>query len=176
LAEHVHSQVKSMDFYEVIRNRRSVRNFKSTPVAPAVLERIWEAVQLAPSACNLQPWRFLLIKSPQMRARLKGILSDWAFTAPLIVAAVGNRREAWKRDGESIHSVDVAIATEHLILAATAEGLGACWVCAFDRNAAQAALGLSSEWEAVAMIPLGYPDDSSPRNPRKSIAEIIREI
>ncbi len=165
-----------MDFYEVVKNRRSIRNFKPAPIPPAVLGRVWAAVQLAPSACNLQPWRFLLVNSPQMRARLKGILSDWVFTAPLIVAALGNRWHAWKRDGESIHPIDVAIATEHLVLAATAEGLGACWICAFDRNAVQAALGFGSEWEAVAMIPLGYPDDPTPPNPRKPLAEIIYEV
>ncbi len=165
-----------MDFYEVVKQRRSIRNFKPTPIAAEVLGRIWTAVQLAPSACNLQPWRFLMIRSVQTRARLQGLLSEWVFTAPLIVAAVGNRWHAWKRDGESIHAVDVAIATEHLVLAATSEGLGTCWICAFDRSAVHSALGLSQEWEPVAIIPLGYPDDPTPPNPRKPIDEIVYEI
>jgi nitroreductase len=165
-----------MNFYEVIHARRSVRNFHSTPINPEKLTRIWEAVRLAPSACNLQPWRFLVVKSDVMRAKISRILQPWALTAPLLVVALGNRKTAWRRDGQSYHEVDVAIAMEHLVLAAAAEGLGSCWICAFDREAMHRALALEPEWDAVAVTPLGMPDDSSPRTIRKPLSDILKEV
>ncbi len=165
-----------MNLYEAINHRRSVRQYKSKPIEPDKLDRLWEAVRLAPSACNLQPWKFLVLNSPAMRKTVRPILQDWTTKAPLLVIALGNRNLAWRRDGESIHAVDVAIAMEHLILAATAEGLGTCWICAFDRRALSQALQLEPEWDPVAVTPLGYPDDPSPRTPRKAASEIVKEL
>lgn len=165
-----------MDLYEAIAARRSVRKYRPTPVPDDKLARIWEAVRQAPSACNLQPWRFLVLKSPTRRDKIKAILQEWVFTAPLIVVALGNREAAWRRDGQSYHEVDVAIATEHLCLAAAAEGLGTCWICAFDRRAMKWALSLEPEWDPVAVTPLGFPDDPAPRTLRKSIKELVREL
>jgi nitroreductase len=167
---------EAMNIYDSIKTRRSVRQYQGTPVPPEKLKRIWEAVRWAPSACNLQPWCFLLIKSPAMRERTRRVLQDWVVTAPLVVVALGNREKAWRRDGVSIHAVDVAIAMEHLVLAAAAEGLGTCWICAYHRQALQDALGIAPEWEAVAVTPLGYADDPSPRTDRKPLADIVREI
>ena len=165
-----------MNLFDAIKNRRSVRQYQSTPVPQEKQDRIWEAVRWAPSACNIQPWHFLIIKNPEIRNRLKGIFQDWIFTAPILIVGLGNRNLAWKRDGESIHAVDVAIAMEHLALAAAAEGLGTCWVCAFNRKALQTALNIGVEWDPVVVTPLGYPDDPRPRSERKSIKEIIQEI
>jgi nitroreductase len=89
---------------------------------------------------------------------------------------LGNRKSGWRRDGQSYHEVDVAIAVEHLVLAAAVEGLGTCWICAFDREAMHRALGLDADWDPVAVTPLGYADDLSPRTPRKAVSEIVREI
>jgi nitroreductase len=165
-----------MNLYETIRSRRSVRNYKSTPIKPETLGRIWEAVRWAPSACNLQPWRFLIVKANEGRDALRPIFHQWVFTAPLIVVALGNRQTAWQRDGESVHAIDVAIAFEHLVLAAAAEGLGTCWICAFNRRALSYALNLDPEWDPVAVTPIGYPNDPSPPTTRKELAEILTEI
>ena len=166
-----------MNIYEAIQIRRSVRNYAPTPIPAEVLARVWEAVRLAPSACNIQPWLFLIVKSEEKKALLQPALrQDWAFTAPLLVVGLGNKRTAWQRDGESIHPIDVAIATEHLVLAAAAEGLGTCWICAFDRQAFTRALELEPEWEPVAVTPLGYPDDPSLRTPRKAVSDLVKEI
>ena len=97
--------------------------------------------------------------------------------APELIIALGNGKTAWQRDGESIHCVDVAIAFEHLVLAATAEGLGTCWICAFDRDNVSQALALSPEWEPVAITPIGYAADGTPvRSERKPLKEIVKEI
>jgi nitroreductase len=165
-----------MDFYETVARRRSVRVYLRDPIPQDKLNRIWEAVRLAPSACNLQPWRFLVVKTPAMRTRITPVFQDWVMRAPLQVIALGNRRTAWQRDGESIHPIDVAIAVEHLALAAAAEGLGTCWICAFDRGALRRALALDPDWDPVAVTPIGYPDDPNPRTTRKGISEIFQEI
>jgi nitroreductase len=165
-----------MDFYEAVKTRRSVRLYTSVPVPQEKLDRIWAAVRWAPSACNLQPWRFLVLKSSETKAKLKGLLQDWAFTAPLLVVGLGNRKTAWARDGESIHAVDVTIATEHLVLAAAAEGLGTCWICAFDRMALHRTLGLSPDWDPVVITPLGYPNDPAQRTDRKELSEIMQVL
>lgn len=166
----------SMQFYDVVRARRSVRNFRASPVEPEKLERIFQAVQLAPSACNLQPYRFLVVRSGSLRERLGSVLQAWVFTAPVLVVALGHRLTAWHRDGQSIHPIDVAIAVEHLVLAATAEGLGTCWICAFDRTALVHALDLDSTWDPVAVVPIGYPDDPNPQPAHKPIGELFQEI
>ena len=166
-----------MDLYEAIRTRRSVRRYAPAPVPRETLDRVFEAVRLAPSACNIQPWLFLLAGPGEKREALKkAVRQDWAFTAPWIVVGLGNSQAAWQRDGKSIHEVDVAIATEHLALAAAAEGLGTCWICAFNRKAVHQALGLPPEWEPVVITPLGYPDDPAPRTQRKPLEQIVREI
>ena len=165
-----------MDFYEAVRTRRSVRKYKPIPVEKEKMDRIFEAVRQAPSACNMQPWRFLRVKSPAMRLKLEPILQPWAVNAPELIIALGNRKTAWQRDGDSVHAIDVAIAFEHLVLAAAAEGLGSCWICAFNRNKASLALQLPPEWEPVAITPLGYADESTEQPERKTLKAIVNEI
>lgn len=165
-----------MDLYEAIKTRRSVRKYKNIPIQPDKLHRIWEAARWAPSACNLQPWKFLVISSKRNRERLRGIIQDWALEAPVLVIALGNKELAWRRDNQSVHQIDVAIAVEHIVLAATAEGLGSCWICAYDRARLSKALNIPQEWEPVAVVPLGYSDDNSPRSARKEIPEIVEII
>lgn len=177
-----------MELHDVIRTRRSIREFRSTPVEQEKLDRIWEAVRMAPSACNIQPWKFLLVQSDTVRARIETVLKagrdgqgkmrmPWVMQAPLIVVALGDRDKAWKRfDGTSAHIIDVSIAVEHLVLAAHAEGLGTCWVCAFDQTALHQALKLEPEWDPVALTPLGYPAKFPSEITRKTASEIVQVI
>ncbi|MGC8887930.1 MAG: nitroreductase family protein [Verrucomicrobiia bacterium] len=165
-----------MNLYEAIKTRRSVRKYKNLPMQPDKLRRIWEAARLAPSACNLQPWKFLVVSSKENKEKLRGIIQEWALEAPIVVVALGNKKVAWSRDGESVHQIDVAIAVEHIVLAATAEGLGSCWICAYDRSRLSKALNIPSDWEPVAVIPIGYSDDNSPKSSRKEINEIVEII
>ena len=176
-----------MEFYEVINARRSIRKFKPTPVEQEKLDRIWETIRIAPSACNYQPWRFLIVKSDEMREKVdealklgrdgKGKMSmAWAMNAPLIIIGLGNKVEAWKRfDGSPSHVIDVTIAMEHLVLAAANEGLGTCWICAFDQDAMHKALELDENWEAVVLTPLGYPDEEPKEKERKPVPGFVEE-
>jgi len=166
-----------MDFYEVLRTRRSIRKYKRAPVEEEKLERILEAVRIAPSAANFQPWHFIVVKDESVKHALKEAYGrEWFTAAPVIVCACGEPAKAWvRRDGKSYVDVDVSIAFEHLILAAAAEGLGTCWIGAFDPAAVRKALGLPEGIEPIAMTPLGYPDEAPRPFSRKSRDEIVRQ-
>lgn len=167
-----------MEFYDVLRQRRSIRAYNADGIPEAALERIFDAVGLAPSACNNQPTRFLFVSDPEVRGRLcECYPRDWLATAPMLVVALGNRDKAWRRfNGQSSHAIDVAIALEHLVLAAAAEGLGTCWICAFDQEQARQLLCLPDCWEVVAMTPLGWPADEPPPQTRRPFNEIIERL
>lgn len=165
-----------MDFYEVLLNRRSIRGYAPDLIPDEVLRRVLDAARIAPSACNLQPWKFLVLTSQARRALACTCYprAPWLAQAPVIVVALGNRGKAWKRlSGQSAHTIDVSIAMEHLVLAAAAEGLGTCWICAFDQEGLHRAFGLAPEWEAVAMTPLGYPAVEPGPFTRKPLSDIV---
>ena len=169
-----------MEFYEVIRTRRSVRSYKPDPVPEDVLKRVLDAARIAPSGSNRQPWRFIVVKDPEVKRRLAEACDGQMFIAeaPLVIAACGfnihyNRGRYM---GDYSMLVDVAIAFTHLILAARAEGLGTCWIGSFDNEKVKKILGIPEDVNVVAITPLGYP-----RNPdvfrepglRKSLEEIV---
>ncbi len=167
-----------MEFYNVIRKRRSIRKYLPDLVPDEVMQRILEAVKAAPTACNRQPFEFLLVQSDQARDTVCECYSvPWLREAPLIAVALGNRSQAWQRlDGTSAHTIDVAIAMEHFVLAAAAEGLGTCWVCAFDQSRLHRALELDQDWDVVALTPIGYPAETPGDVSRKPINELFRVI
>ncbi len=167
-----------MQFYEVLRRRRSIRSYRPDAVPEASLARIWEAVQLAPTACNRQPFQFLLLLSEEKKeAVYRCYGSAWLRQAPAIVVALGDREEAWKRlSGASVHPIDTAIAMEHLVLAAAAEGLGTCWICAFDQDKLHRELDLNPKWEAIALTPLGFPAETPSPRGSKSVGELVRVL
>lgn len=149
-----------MDFYDLVRGRESIRSYDpERPLDRAILERIAEAGRLAPSACNLQPWRFVVASSPEMLARLRRCYSQsWFRDAPHVLAVVGDARAAWtRRDGYNSIETDLTIAMDHMILAAESEGVGTCWIAAFDAKELRAALSLQENERVFAITPLGYP-------------------
>jgi nitroreductase len=164
-----------MEFYDVLRKRRSIRKYKSTPVEQDKIDRMLEAVRLAPSAKNFQPWHFLVIRGENARRALgEAYPREWFTEAPVLICVCGEPAKAWvRRDGKSYLDVDAAIAFEHLILAATAEGLGTCWIGAFDAAAVKRALGLPEGIEPIAMTPLGYADEEPRMYSRRTIAEFV---
>lgn len=167
-----------MEFYDVIRSRRSFRGYKPDPVPADALERISEAVQLAPTACNRQPFKFLILENPEKRAAVCSVYTQpWLAQAPLIAVVLGDESSAWKRlEGDTIVNVDAAIVMEHLVLSAAAEGLGTCWICAFDRAALDSALGIKAPWKTVAISPIGYPNVPPRTIEHKKKSEIFEVI
>jgi nitroreductase len=168
-----------MDFYEVIKTRRSVRSFKADAIPDDVLERVLDAARIAPSGSNRQPWRFIVIRDPALKVRLVPSCHGQRFiaTAPIVIAACGRYIDFDRGDwmGDSSMLVDVTIAIDHLILAARAEGLGTCWIGSFNNDQLKALLDVPDGWEIVALTPLGYPDgepfvETADRKPLSEIA------
>jgi nitroreductase len=167
-----------MDFGKLILARYSVRAYKADPVEEDKLDRILEAARLAPTAANRQPFRILVIPTSGRQVELARIYPrPWFAQAPLLIAACGVPAENWvRRDGKNYNDVDVTIAMDHLILAAANEGLGTCWVAAFDPDAAREVLKLEPGLEPVAFTPLGYAADSPRPKQRKALGELIRKL
>jgi len=163
-----------MTFEELITNRYSVRAYRRDAVSDEDLERVLQAAILAPTAANRQPFRLLVLRG--RGEELRRIFNrDWFVQAPIVICICGVQEEAWVRkcDGANYMLVDVAIAMDHLILAATALGLGTCWVAAFDVAVARDVLGLPQGVEPIAFTPLGYAADEPSRKRRKSLEELL---
>ncbi len=168
-----------MDFYEVLKARRSIRAYDAArPIPDAALEKIMGAVQCAPSACNRQPWRFEIIFNAARRAAVAECYpKKWLAEAPAIVVALGNESTCWKRlEGSPAVEIDIGIAMEHFVLAAAAEGLGTCWICAFEKARLNAALGVQPPWGVQAISPLGYSAEAPRSVQYKDLAEIFQVI
>ena len=150
-----------LDVMDAIRRRRSVREYRRDPIPAAVLERVTDALRLAPSACNYQPWRFLLVTDPRLRGEVAQACHGqlWMANAPVTVVACALPAAAYKRMGETWNSadVDVTIALTQLTLAAVDAGLGTCWIGSFDEKAVKRLLHVPEHAKIVAMTPLGYP-------------------
>jgi nitroreductase len=201
-----------MDYLEVIKSRRSIRKFKADPVPEEMVKALLEAASLAPSGTNLQPSRFIVIRSEEARSKLKECTPlPFVAAAPAIIAclidtqapgAMGARlqelREAQAFAGTPLDAEDsdyvknrkkrndadpaalkaylklnAAIAIDHLTLRAVDLGLGTCWIMMFDQEKTRALLELEDRYEIVALIPVGYPDQSPSRRPRIAVEEIL---
>ena len=170
-----------MNVLDAIRTRRSVRRYKSDPLGPDVLAAMRQALRLAPSAGNNQPWHFVLVTRQDLRRRLarEAARSEWIGDAPVLVVACGLPERAYQHMGGSGNSVDVdvAIALDHLTLAAVEAGLGTCWIGAFDEAAVKRLLGVPTGVRVIALTPLGtpagpelnHPVDESRRKPEGEI-------
>jgi nitroreductase len=168
-----------MEFSELIQKRYSVRAYQPDPVEDAKLQQVLEAARLAPTAANRQPFQLIVIHTAGRQAELLRIYDrDWFVRAPLVICACGLPAQGWARmDGKPYADVDVTIAMDHLILAATDLGLGTCWIAAFDPAAAREVLGLPEGVEPIAFTPLGYPvDQGRPVGPkqRKALSKLVR--
>ena len=167
-------------FLEIVSARRSVRSYTSQEIESDKLEYVLNAARLAPSACNIQPWSFIVVKDSETQKKLQDCYSrEWFNSAPVYIIACADHSQSWKRksDGKDHADIDLAIATEHLCLAATELGLGTCWVCNFDVDLCSRLFDLPKHIEPVAIIPIGYPESTELQgNPsRKELPEIIRK-
>ncbi len=168
------------EFSSLVLCRYSCRQYASQPVTRQTLLTLLDVARNAPSACNKQPWEFIVIDSDEQLRQviIDSYGRDWIATAPAFIIACGDHDQSWHRgnDGKDHADVDVSIAVEHICLAAAAMGLGTCWVCNFDVQAVRIGLDLPENIEPIAIIPVGYPDPSAavPEKKRKPIEEIVR--
>ncbi len=165
-----------MKFQELIKKRYSVRAYKPDPVEDDKLARVLEAARIAPTAANRQAFRVIVIRTQDCKADLRRIYGrDWFVQAPLVLCVCAVPSEAWvrKADGWNAAEVDATIAMSHIVLAAAAEGLGTCWIAAFDPAAAREVLGIPPEVIPSAFTPLGYAADSALPKKRRPLVEIV---
>lgn len=165
-------------FYDLYWRRKSVREFSDRPVGPEKIDRLLEALRRAQSAANRQPWHFIVISDKAGRAVLDDVFTKEGFrNAPLLIVACADQSQAWTRRADKVNYawVDATIAVTEMIGAATAEGLGSCWVAAIDPEAVRVKLGIPAQIDIVAIIAVGYPEKELviEDKARKPLAEII---
>lgn len=149
------------NFHELAKERHSVRNFQNRPVEKEKLMYVLEAGRMAPSAANFQPWYFIVITNMGMRQKLALTYNrEWFIQAPAVIVVCGDHDCGWKRfDGKDHTDIDIAIAVDHMTLAAAEIGLGTCWVCNFDVKKAKEVLELTPSMEPIVYLPIGYPTE-----------------
>ena len=165
-----------MEYSQLILDRYSVRAYKPDPVEDEKLQKILMAAQIAPTAANRQPFKLIILRTSGKEEQLKRIYSrDWFVQAPLIICAVGVPSQGWIRskDKRRYLDVDVAIVMDHLILEATNQGLGTCWIAAFNAVAAREIMGLPDNVEPLIFTPLGYPADRPEPKERKPLDDLV---
>lgn len=172
-----------MDFINFVSKRYSVRNYDPLrKVEKDKLLRILEAGRMAPSAANRQPWKVLVVQSPENLKRIQSAYpANWFANASTVLVVKGRPDEAWirKADGYNAIETDLTILMDHLILAAHAEGLSTCWIAAFDKQKLIEALQLTDAEVVFAITPLGYPvegETATRPKSRKSLDEIVEWI
>jgi nitroreductase len=175
-----------MELLTAIRERRSVRKYKSKPVPEEILAEILDAARLSPSWANTQTWRFVVVRDQDVKKKLQETMRpvnpcrEAFLEAPIVICVVSQRGLAGCRQGEPVTNkgdnwfmFDAGIVMEHLVLSAWDQGLGTCHVGAFDAAKAEEILGVPGGYSIVSMTPLGYFDTPPEARPRKPMAEIV---
>jgi len=167
-----------MKFLSLAKHRFSVRKYKSDPILDEDLKYVLEAGRIAPSAVNYQPWHFLVIREKENRELINTLYHrEWFREAPVVIILLADHKQSWKRDDGKDHAdIDVAIAADHMTLAATERGLGTCWVCNFDKQKTVEALKIPDHLKPIVFLPIGYPAEEPNiirhENKRKPLSDI----
>jgi nitroreductase len=166
-----------MDFYNVIKTRRSYRMYKPDVPEEEKIERIINAARLAPTWANMQGMHYIVVKNPdKVKAVWKAVNQKQKFEeAPIfIVGMIKESGSGQNGNGEKYYPVDFGICFEHVILAATAEGLGTCWIGWFNEKKLKEALGIPEKFRVLGLTPLGYPLKTKDEvSERKNLEDIL---
>ncbi len=168
-----------MDILEIIKGRRSIRNFKTENLPEQAVEKLVEAARWAPSAGNIQPWKFIIVRKPEIKKRLAKAALEQAFveeaSVVIVVCADENRSsQGYGNRGGTLYCIqDTAAAIQNIHLAAYALGLGTCWIGAFDEEETRKILKIPQGIRPVAIIPVGYPAESPQSRNRRPLGEIV---
>mgnify|MGYP005837014551 CR=1 FL=1 len=167
-----------MDLWTAIERRCSIRRFTPEEVSAATVQKILEAAIRAPSAGNRQPWHFFVVRRASVKEALAQAAygQDFVAEAPVVIVVCAEPERSALRYGARGRELyclqDTAAATEHILLAVTALGLGCCWVGAFDEKAAACALSLPSQFRPIAIVPIGQAAEPMSRTPRRPLSEV----
>jgi nitroreductase len=161
-----------MELMDVIRKRRSIRKYRSDPVPQEDIKYVLEAARLAPSWANSQCWHFVVVTDPEVKAAMAKAGNPWAAQAPALIVACADPTKPGTKGDQPYYMLDIGIAMEHLILAATERGLGTCWIGWFKEDVAKEALGVPETIRVVAFTPLGYPAEAPDAKERHALGDI----
>lgn len=171
------------DVFVCMKDSHSIRHFKSEPIPESVLTRILEAACWAPSAGNLQPWYFYVVKNSQLKDKIFEVSfeQEQIRQAPVLIVILSDparSNERYHERGAQLYCLqDTAAAAQNMLLAAEALDLGACWIGAFEEVKVQTLLEAPPRLRAVAMLAIGYSDEKSRQTKeRLSIAEVTKII
>jgi nitroreductase len=168
-----------MDVLEAIKGRRSVRAFKSQDVSPEIVEKLIDAARWAPSAGNIQPWEFIIVRKPEIKRALAEAALDQTFIeeAPVVIVICANENrssQGYGIRGKTLYCIqDTAAAIQNIHLAAYSLGLGTCWIGAFREEEAREILNIPHGVRPVAIVPVGYPAESPSPPSRRPISQIV---
>ena len=165
-----------MDVMEAIRTRRSIRRYLDKPVEEEKLQQVLEAGRLAPSSANRQEWRFVVVRDAEIRMKLMPAAKNQPFVgqAPVVIACCAQTDKHVMTCGEMCYSIDVAIAVDHMTLAAWELGLGTCWIGAFYTDQIREILGIPDDVPVVELLTLGYPESVPSPTDRLPMDQIVR--
>ena len=152
-----------MTVMDIIESRNSIRKYRTDEVPDEMLAQVLRAARLAPSWRNQQCWRFIVLRDSTLKSRIIKCTSvfnqSWLGREPVLVVACGDPALSGSKNNQSYYLVDVAIAMEHLVLAATELGLGTCWIGGFEETDIKKLLHIPDNIRVVALTPLGFPED-----------------
>jgi nitroreductase len=169
------SLLLTMNVMDAIRMRRSIRAYQDRSVEEEKLLKVLEAGRLAPSARNLQDWKFVVVRDREKRQRLSAAAMGQPSVAqaPVVIAACGTETEYIMPCGQYTYPIDVSIAVDQMSLAALDLGLGTCWIGAFQEDQVKKILGVPEKIRVVIMLTLGYPAESPSARPRRKLEDIV---
>lgn len=168
-----------MDVLEAIKGRRSIRAFKNQDVPVEIVEELIDAARWAPSAGNIQPWEFIIVRKPKIKRRLVEAALGQVFIeeAPVVIVVCADEErssQGYGVRGETLYCIqDTAAAIQNIHLTAYSLGLGTCWVGAFREEETREILNVPRGMRSVAIIPIGYPAETPTAQMRKSISQIV---
>ena len=168
-----------MDVLEAVKRRRSIRAFKHQDVSEEIVEKLVDAARWAPSAGNIQPWEFIIVRKPEIKGRLAEAALRQSFVeeAPVVIVVCADEDRSsmgYGVRGETFYCIqDTAAAIQNIHLAACSLGLGTCWVGAFREEEARKILKIPQGTRPVAIIPVGYPAESPPPRRRRSVSQVV---
>ncbi len=168
-----------MDLSEAIRGRRSIRAFKKQNVPEKIVEKLIDAASWAPSAGNIQPWEFVIIRKPAIKKKLAQAALNQAFVeeAPVVIAVCADEKRSsmgYGVRGKTLYCIqDTAAAAQNILLTAYSLGLGACWIGAFNEDELKEALNAPEGIRPVAIIPVGYSNETPSQTGRRPLSQIV---
>jgi nitroreductase len=167
-----------MNFLELAKHRFSSRDYKTQPVEEEKLIKILEAGRIAPSAANLQPWHFIVVRDKTNLEKIYSLYQrEWFKNVLVVIIICGDHSVSWKREDKKDHcDIDIAIAIDHMTLQATELGLGTCWICNFDAKKCSEIFRLPNHIEPIALLPVAYPKDSADINRHQTKRKHFEQI